>query len=158
MAHTVEVPNQLDAAALNTFLRHLLNGGSPNGPPLRAFGEYREIVDLLRQAYAAGGTPQVHDAWNGIVRRHPQLAALIAQDLAQPERQVRWTADELPNATFPEPQWIVPGIFPEGLIILAGRPKVGTSVLTLQMAHAVSSGGRFLNQRIEHASVLYIAL
>jgi hypothetical protein len=100
----------------------------------------------------------VREAWKGLLQRHPEMAALIAQDPAQPERQVRWTADELLKATFLEPQWVVPGLLPEGLIILAGRPKIGKSVLTLQLAHAVSSGGRFLNQHIQKASVLYIAL
>jgi len=61
MAHTNEVSDQLDYSALNTVLRHLLNGGSPNGMPPEAFGEYREIVELLLQAYAGGGPPQVRE-------------------------------------------------------------------------------------------------
>jgi hypothetical protein len=135
----------------------MLAGGSPNGTPPEAFGEYRDLVEVLVRAHATGGTPAIREAWNSFVHRHPVLAALVSGDSSPPERKIHWTADELLQADFPEPKWVVPGIFPEGLMILAGRPKIGKSVLTLQLAHAVLSGGMFLNQHIEKAPVLYIA-
>jgi RecA-family ATPase len=38
----------------------------------------------------------------------------------------------------------VPGILPEGVNILAGRPKMGKSWAALNIAVAVASGGRAL--------------
>lgn len=70
----------------------------------------------------------------------------------------RWTVQELLNTHFPEPKWAIPGLLPEGLIILAGRPKVGKSWLALQMAGAIGSGGQLLGRQVEQAPALYIAL
>lgn len=57
-----------------------------------------------------------------------------------PKRQTRWTAAELLAAELPEPRWAVPDLIPEGLTILAGRPKKGKSRLALSVALAVASG------------------
>jgi AAA domain len=37
------------------------------------------------------------------------------------------TSAELAKREFPPPKWIVPGLIPEGLGILAGKPKTGKS-------------------------------
>jgi hypothetical protein len=70
----------------------------------------------------------------------------------------RWTIAELLDAKFPEPKWAVPGLIPEGLILVGGRPKVGKSWLILDLAHAVSKGGMFLGRKVEQGNVLYISL
>jgi len=62
---------------------------------------------------------------------------------------------------FPAPAWIVPGILPEGFVILAARPKKGKSWLALNIAVAKASGGCALGRpdlRLEPAKVLYLAL
>ncbi|MBL6996757.1 AAA family ATPase [Desulfobacula sp.] len=60
---------------------------------------------------------------------------------------------------FPEPNWIVPGILPEGLTILGGKPKAGKSTLSLSLGNSVASGGRVLGQiDVEQRKVLYLAL
>lgn len=69
-----------------------------------------------------------------------------------------WTVAELYAATFPEPRWAVPGIFPVGLSLLTGRPKVGKSWLLLQLAHAVGTGGYFLDKKVDKGHVLFLAL
>lgn len=69
-----------------------------------------------------------------------------------------WTVAELAATIFPDPKWAVPGILPVGLCILAGRPKVGKSWLALQIAHAVGTGGRVLDQTVERGRVLFLAL
>lgn len=38
-------------------------------------------------------------------------------------------------------RWAVPGILPEGVCILAGKPKVGKSWLALDLALSVGAGG-----------------
>ena len=46
------------------------------------------------------------------------------------------------SADYPAPVWIVESILPNGLTLAAGRPKVGKSWLTLQLAVAVAFGER----------------
>ncbi len=70
-----------------------------------------------------------------------------------------FSAKDLLKKDFPEPSWVIPGLLPEGLAILAGRPKIGKSWLALGIAVAVASGGVALGKtKTEKASVLYLAL
>jgi len=69
-----------------------------------------------------------------------------------------WKATDLLAADFPEPKWVVPGLLPAGLGLLAGRPKLGKSFLALQLAVAVGSGGMFLGQNLQAGRALYVAL
>jgi hypothetical protein len=89
-----------------------------------------------------------------------ELAAHLdaAPDMPRPKRKTSWTAAELLDADFPEPQWAVPGLVPAGLTILAGRPKIGKSWLALQIAIAVGTGGMVLDRRVTAGRVLYLAL
>src|SRR5262245_14277803 len=70
-----------------------------------------------------------------------------------------FTAASLRTMNFKVVEYIVPGIIPEGLTILAGRPKIGKSWLALDLALAVS-GGRAVLGDITPAQgdVLYAAL
>ena len=76
----------------------------------------------------------------------------------QPVRPRTWSAAELLDADFPDPPWVVPGLLPVGLTLLAGRPKVGKSWLALQLMQAVATGGTFLGQRVQKGACLYLAL
>jgi hypothetical protein len=69
------------------------------------------------------------------------------------------TAAELQRKMFPPISYVVPGLIPEGLSILAGRPKVGKSWMALDVAIAVAAGRICLGERrpIE-GDVLYCAL
>lgn len=70
-----------------------------------------------------------------------------------------FTASDLEEMIFPEPKWAVPGLLPEGLTILAGRPKRGKSWMGLGLALAVASGGKALGQiAVEKGDALYLAL
>ena len=70
-----------------------------------------------------------------------------------------FSAKQLIAADFPEPTWVMPGILPEGLTILAGRPKIGKSWLALGIAVAVAAGGIALGQiRVKQNHVVYLAL
>jgi lambda repressor-like predicted transcriptional regulator len=71
---------RLDDRAAGAYIRGLLNDNSPDGTPPEAFGEYRDVIEVLHQAHAAGRTSSVHVAWNGIVQRRPELAALVSGD------------------------------------------------------------------------------
>jgi len=56
-------------------------------------------------------------------------------------------------------RWAVPGILPEGVCILAGKPKVGKSWLALDLALSVGAGREVLAMiPVEPGPVLYLAL
>lgn len=55
-------------------------------------------------------------------------------------------------------KWIIPDILPEGLGMLAGRPKVGKSWTALEIATAVAAGGVCLGKQCEQGDVLGLFL
>jgi RecA-family ATPase len=71
-------------------------------------------------------------------------------------------ADELQRKIFDPLKYIVPGLLPEGLMILAGRPKIGKSWLQLALCIAVAAGkvalGRESAGPCEPGDVLYLSL
>lgn len=70
-----------------------------------------------------------------------------------------FTAAELQKMTFPEPSWIVPGVIPEGVTLLAGKAKVGKSYMILNIALALACGGVALGKiNVEQKGVLYLCL
>ncbi len=97
-----------------------------------------------------------YKASDPIEAKGPALASSGSR--ATPDRQTRWTFNELLVTEFPEPTWAIPAILPVGLVQLGGRPKVGKSWLALQWAHAIGAGGRTLDQNVEQGKVLYLGL
>lgn len=69
-----------------------------------------------------------------------------------------YSAAELEKMEIPEMKWLIPEILPEGLSIIAGKPKVGKSWLALKMALARARGNIFWGKRVEKGTVLYMAL
>lgn len=67
---------------------------------------------------------------------------------------------KLCDECFPEVKYVVPGIFPEGVTLLASRPKLGKSWLVLQITTAVASGTVTLvaSDQPVHGDVCYLAL
>ncbi len=51
------------------------------------------------------------------------------------------TGDWLNNQVFPPLSWVVTGLVPEGMTVLAGSPKIGKSWASLDLALALASGG-----------------
>jgi AAA domain len=90
----------------------------------------------------------------------------IAEKPAQAEPLAGWRANvfsaaELRERAFPEISYVTPGLVPEGLSILAGRPKIGKSWLALDMAFAVASEPPSYcmgDREPIHGNVLYAAL
>jgi hypothetical protein len=92
------------------------------------------------------------------MRKPPALAEELDAAVLNPARKIL-TADELMRMDFPEPRWAVNGIIPEGLGVLAGKPKIGKSWLFLGLGIAIPSGGRaFGTIEVEQGEVLYLAL
>jgi hypothetical protein len=70
-----------------------------------------------------------------------------------------FTLPELLARQLPPVQWAIPEILPEGLTILASKPKLGKSWLALALALAVASGGVALGTYpVTQGEVLYLAL
>src|SRR5689334_7275770 len=70
-----------------------------------------------------------------------------------------FTATHLMKQQFRPRRWAVPGLLPQGCVLLAGRPKVGKSWFALQLALAVASGQPAFGQvPVERGDVLYMAL
>ena len=79
------------------------------------------------------------------------------QTIDRPPRKTSFDMGELYDTEFPEPNWAIPGLIPEGLDILGGRPKIGKSWLLMQIANAIGTGGRFFGEKVTQGNVLYIA-
>jgi len=70
-----------------------------------------------------------------------------------------FTLQELLARQLPPIQWTIPNILPEGLTLLAGKPKLGKSWLALSVALAVAAGGVALGTYpVTQGEVLYLAL
>lgn len=114
---------------------------------------------------------------------HPEAAALILTKAANcvppfPEEQAlkclnsAWSyqADNtaapkavdgaaLLSMDIPEPEWIVEGILPVGLGLLAGKPKAGKSWMALSLAVRLATGGYlFDTHRVASGQVIVLAL
>ncbi len=65
---------------------------------------------------------------------------------------------DLMSMDFQEPSWVIPGIIPEGVTIIAGAPKLGKSWLALDLCLSLSFGGTVLGRKVEKIHTLYLAL
>lgn len=68
------------------------------------------------------------------------------------------TAAELMERRLLPPRFIVPGLIPEGLTVLAARPKTGKSWLALGASLAVANGSQFMGLPVEQGEALYLGI
>jgi hypothetical protein len=69
------------------------------------------------------------------------------------------TAAELMGMEFEPTRWVVPDVLPEGLTLLAGKPKKGKSWMALGICEAVAVGGvAFGTKKVDQGDTLYLAL
>jgi hypothetical protein len=91
------------------------------------------------------------------------MAGDIPREWLRPERNGRIpetiSAADLMASELPPVRWGVRGVLPEGVTLLAGKPKLGKSWLALGLCVAVAAGGVALGTRqVEQGDVLYLAL
>jgi hypothetical protein len=67
-------------------------------------------------------------------------------------------AFDLMRRDLPPLPWVVPGLLPAGLTVLAASPKVGKSWLALSISLAVATGGTVFDREVEQGDVLHLAL
>jgi AAA domain len=123
-----------------TYIRALLDGSPPNGVPSEAFGEYRDLIEVLQLAYTAGAMPAVRDAWADLVRRRPELAALVSEDHTT---RAGWGVFTLREAYQPRPPlvYVVEGLFPlPSVSIVYGPPGALKSLLLADLMVCVAAG------------------
>ncbi len=76
-----------------------------------------------------------------------------------PFKRRTFTAADLLKRDLPPIKWAVPGLVPEGVTLLAGKPKLGKSWMAFGLAVAVATGGVALGaQKVEQGTCLYLAL
>jgi AAA domain len=64
----------------------------------------------------------------------------------------------LDSQEFPALQYAVPDLVPEGVVLLAGAPKVGKSTIVRRIGLEVSRGGKVFGIKCKRRGVLYLAL
>ena len=71
-----------------------------------------------------------------------------------------YDASTLSAKTFDPVRWMLPGVIPEGVTILAGKPKIGKSWLALDICIAAADGSRYTlgDLKPRHGDCLYLAL
>jgi hypothetical protein len=69
------------------------------------------------------------------------------------------TAAELLRQDFKPPEYVVEGVIPEGVTLLASPPKIGKTFLCLNVALAIATEGKALGKAdVQHGRVLYVDL
>ena len=104
---------------------------------------------------------------NGLVRDEARTRAAANRALAKankvhptpPWRERVFSALDLQYQKFDPICYVVSGLLPDGLSMLAGRPKIGKSWLALELAIAVAlqSGTCLGGREVKHGAVLYAA-
>jgi len=70
-----------------------------------------------------------------------------------------FSARELIEKELPPIVYVVPDLLPEGLIIIAGHPKLGKSLFALNISLAITKGNMVLEKiKIDKNDVLYVAM
>lgn len=70
-----------------------------------------------------------------------------------------FSASQLMARQLPPVRWVVPGLLPEGVFLIAGKPKTGKSWLMLALAAAIAEGSCALGKYpTNYGRVLYLAL
>ncbi|MBI4906594.1 MAG: AAA family ATPase [Acidobacteria bacterium] len=100
---------------------------------LATVGKHLTIIEGAEKSAKKNGRPR------------PQLETVDALDIFKRE--------------FPEPQFLIDDLLPNGVTILAGRPKSGKSWLTLQIAISVACGSPLFGEhKTKQGRVTYLAL
>ena len=139
--HCVELERAMAAAKVSCAMVEL--------PDLPSGGD---VVDWLAAGHNASELRAFVPQPRAIVPSLSPVAPAATPD--------RWgTLEKVMKTEFAAVKWVVPGLIPEGLTIMAGRPKIGKSYGLLGLALAVASGGRAFSQiPVEAGDALLLAL
>jgi hypothetical protein len=106
-----------------------------------------------RQGFRAAFQRALDQAQPLFVRHSKQASAPPASQPAI------FSLQDLLSWKVPPIRWAIPAILPEGLTLLAGKPRLGKSWLALSLALTIAAGGMALGtQPVTKGDVLYLAL
>ncbi len=112
-----------------------------------------DAVDYFKAGGTVDGLANLVRAWK------PVQAPLPEKRNGRHTNIEIFTAAELVAMDLPEPRWSVPGVWPEGVVLLAGKSKLGKSWLVLDASIAIARGGKAWGRyQVEQGDVLYLAL
>ena len=101
-------------------------------------------------------------AFQHVLDQAEPLSSRSSQSALSPSQQGQPPIFSLPDLLsweLPPVRWTIPDILPEGLTLLAGKPKLGKSWLALSVALSIAAGGVALGaQPVAKGDVLYLAL
>ncbi|MCI1982570.1 MAG: AAA family ATPase [Oscillospiraceae bacterium] len=83
---------------------------------------------------------------------------VFGRSATKPEKLPTFSAAELQNKELPPLKFIVDGVLPQGLALLASPPKYGKSWLVLDLCLSVAAGKPFLGRGTQKTGCLYLAL
>jgi hypothetical protein len=131
------------------FLRHCI----PGDP-----GFYSRFVVLMSGQRWPRDARDNYLAALGVVDPTRQASSTTTD--GTPDHTIIWqTASDLQREELPPLRWCIEGLLPEGVALLAGRPKKGKSLLALNIAVAKATGGKALGRYdVEPGDVAYLAL
>jgi hypothetical protein len=150
----LEEPDEFDGASMADPLEPNYGGGRckarfywNNGKP-------------VINSYAHGGrTYRIVNALSGSPMIELQPEAEPGRNAESKQSPSPVTMSELCAKEFQPIQWLLPDIFPIGSILLAGPPKLGKSVLVLNLAVAVATDGAvYGGYSSGTGDVIYLAL
>ena len=144
--------------AMMTVLNALAGAGLSDEGIFKVFDHH-----AIGEKYREKGSTRARWLQQQIVRARAYVARHAdSNEAAQKKNRPRvkiYTAAELVKTDFPEPKWAVPGILPEGVGILGGKPKHGKSIMGANLGQSLSNGEPALGSiPTQQGSVLYLAL
>jgi hypothetical protein len=143
-----------DHAEKKAALAHAAGAASIKITHFPELPQHRDVSDWL-------ATGKTGDDLVARVDATPEWCPLVTAAKQQTDgwRRGAIRASDLQGMTFAPVRYVLSGFVPEGITILAGKPKIGKSWLTLDLCLAVG-GGRFTlgTMKPAHGDVLYLAL
>jgi len=140
-----------DNGTVASILKRLLDGQAPNGTRPDELGDWRDTVQALYDAHAAGGTAAVRQSFNALASRNPGLIALIAsgeEDHPGGVLAKSWKVRNLSDAYQERPPWqyVIDGlILMPSLNIVYGGPGSLKSMLLADLCSCVAAGKPWLD-------------
>jgi len=153
------------SATLGHVAPNVLYVFSTNAPPFQGgraytpFAIYAEIYHKGNYSAAAASLEQIRLAAQAPVPLNvdPTTGEILSLP-EQPKNEIV-SASRLSRMTFDPMRWTVDGLLPEGVTLLAGKPKVKKSWLALSVAVAVATGGKAFGWfDTRQGAVLYLDL
>ena len=79
-------------------------------------------------------------------------------NLTENEKSLVISGEALMEMEMKEPNWLIPGLIPEGLVLITSKAKVGKSWLALQVTNGIAIDGNIWGYETVKGPVLYLAL